>query len=440
MILIVSLLVALFAAYANKFIKKHAALLYVITVIISAAVVGLTAANMTHSFPDWFNTWIWSVLSRGTLGTAFFIIVMYTGALPDKSGAIRRLMPIRAELSIIATILTLAHNISFGLTYFKFMLFSPDVMPKYQFVAGILSIIMIVIMLPLCITSFKAVRAKMKGITWKKLQRLAYVFYALIYAHVLVLLIPMVKHGNISVVTIIIAYSFIFLLYAAMRISKALKQRGNVMRRSPYAVSIAAFIIICLFITSNGNSLSDGKHDENSDPGVKHQTEKSTDKEDMALGDEVSDNPQVDGVNTKQDEKDSKDTDVSGDNKDSNMSDKGKDNKKDGKSVEEKGEKQPIAPEKNAPPPQKYKDGVFTGSAKGFNGPITVRVSLKGDVINSVTVVSHTEDEPYISSAKAVTSKITAAQSTAVSAVSGATFSSAGIINATKNALASAQN
>ena len=102
-------------------------------------------------------------------------------------------------------------------------------MPKYQFVAGILSIIMILIMLPLCITSFKSVRKKMKGVTWKKLQRLAYVFYALIYAHVLVLLIPMVKHGNISVVTIIIAYSFIFILYA----SPLSAPSGSVMDVSP---------------------------------------------------------------------------------------------------------------------------------------------------------------------------------------------------------------
>ena len=453
MILIVSLLVALFAAYANKFIKKHAALLYFIAVIISAAVVGLTAANMTHSFPQWFNTWIWSVLSRGTLATAFFIVVMYTGALPDKSGAIRRLMPVRAELSIIATILTLAHNISFGLTYFKFMLFSPQVMPKYQFVAGILSIIMILIMLPLCITSFKSVRKKMKGVTWKKLQRLAYVFYALIYAHVLVLLIPMVKHGNISVVTIIIAYSFIFMLYAGMRIGKALKHHSNVVRRSPYAVSIAAFIIICLFITSNGNSLSGGKYDGNADTEVKHKTEKSTDEEDLALGGETSDDSQGDDSAAVPDKKDPQNGDAGESGKDSNAPDKGKDDKadkgkddkkddktKDDKTVEGNADKQPPAPEKPAAPPQKYKDGTFTGSAKGFNGPITVKVSLKGDVIGSVVVVSHTDDEPYISSAKAVTSKITAAQSTAVNTVSGATFSSAGIINAAKNALASAQN
>ncbi len=43
---------------------------------------------------------------------------MYTGALKNGSKLMKILMPIRAELSIIASILTLAHNISFGRYHF----------------------------------------------------------------------------------------------------------------------------------------------------------------------------------------------------------------------------------------------------------------------------------------------------------------------------------
>lgn len=46
---------------------------------------------------------------------------------------------------------------------------------------------MIAIMLPLFITSFKRVRRRMKPGNWKRLQRLAYVFYGLMYIHVLLL-------------------------------------------------------------------------------------------------------------------------------------------------------------------------------------------------------------------------------------------------------------
>ena len=101
---------------------------------------------------------------------------MYTGALPNGSWLIKKLMPVRAELSIIATILTLAHNISYGMTYFKMLFTMPKVMPLNQILATICTMVMMCIMIPLCITSFKSIRKKMNPKSWKKLQRWAYVF------------------------------------------------------------------------------------------------------------------------------------------------------------------------------------------------------------------------------------------------------------------------
>ena len=101
---------------------------------------------------------------------------------------------------------------------------------------------------------------------------------------------------------------------------------------------------------------------------------------------------------------------------------------------------QTTQPAQPAAPTYKYKNGTFTGTAQGFNGPITVSVTIQNDVIKSVSVISASDDEPYLSNAKALTSKIVSSQSTGVSVVSGATYSSTGIINAAKAAMNSAKN
>lgn len=89
--------------------------------------------------------------------------------------------------------------------------------------------------------------------------------------------------------------------------------------------------------------------------------------------------------------------------------------------------------------PSSYKDGTYTGSARGFGGNITVKVVVKGGRIASVTVVSAPgEDGPYLAKAMKLTGRIVKKQSTNVDAVSGATYSSNGIIKAVRKALAKA--
>lgn len=83
-----------------------------------------------------------------------------------------------------------------------------------------------------------------------------------------------------------------------------------------------------------------------------------------------------------------------------------------------------------------FSDGVYTGSAQGFGGMITVRVRIEGGKIRSIDVISHTGETPaYYSRAKAVIAEILKKQSTDVDTVSGATYSSRGILNATAAAL-----
>lgn len=85
-----------------------------------------------------------------------------------------------------------------------------------------------------------------------------------------------------------------------------------------------------------------------------------------------------------------------------------------------------------------YKDGTYTGTAQGFVGPITVKVTVSGGKVTAITVTSSTDNEPYLSNAKGVINKILNSQSTNVDVVSGATYSSNGIIGAVRNALSKA--
>ena len=81
-----------------------------------------------------------------------------------------------------------------------------------------------------------------------------------------------------------------------------------------------------------------------------------------------------------------------------------------------------------------YKDGTYTGEAEGYGG-------TTGDEITSINVVSAPgEDSAYLTQAESVIDSILSAQSTDVDTVSGATFSSTGILNAVDAALGKAEN
>lgn len=88
-----------------------------------------------------------------------------------------------------------------------------------------------------------------------------------------------------------------------------------------------------------------------------------------------------------------------------------------------------------------YKNGTYTGDGQGFGGNIQVQVTLENDTITDIQVVSAPgEDSAYLSQGQSVISTILASQSTDVDTISGATFSSTGIINAVNDALGKAEN
>lgn len=95
-------------------------------------------------------------------------------------------------------------------------------------------------------------------------------------------------------------------------------------------------------------------------------------------------------------------------------------------------EKQTVDYEK----PAAYKDGTYTGKSQGFRGMITAKVTIAGGEIKKIQV-SGTDDAEYFNKAKnSIIPKIITAQDVScVDAVSGATYSSNGILNAVKLAL-----
>lgn len=136
-------------------------------------------------------------IHMGTLGHPLLIIIMYMGALDTRRTYVKRLMSIRKELSIIVGFPVLTHALirvvnTFprALTYFTNHESYIAVRPvTNELGAGltnssyVLGILLLVVFLPLWITSFDAVHRRMGGARWKKTQRWAYLLYALLFVH-----------------------------------------------------------------------------------------------------------------------------------------------------------------------------------------------------------------------------------------------------------------
>ena len=136
-------------------------------------------------------------IHMGTLGHPLLIIIMYMGALDPKTRFVKKLMSIRKELSIIVgfpvlthTLIRTANNFMPALNFFtdneKYM---ANTLAVSELGAGIsnfslvLGIVMLVLFLPLWITSFDSVRKRMDAVKWKNLQKWSYVLYATLFIH-----------------------------------------------------------------------------------------------------------------------------------------------------------------------------------------------------------------------------------------------------------------
>lgn len=88
--------------------------------------------------------------------------------------------------------------------------------------------------------------------------------------------------------------------------------------------------------------------------------------------------------------------------------------------------------------PAAYKDGTYYGTGTGFGGTLKVKVEISGGKITDIQIVENQDGSEYISKASALINAIISSQSTNVDTVSGATYSSVGIIQAVRDALSQA--
>jgi DMSO/TMAO reductase YedYZ heme-binding membrane subunit len=222
LILISILIVAMFIILFHKKIKKHANIFYIISGLIAIGFVLYFQFNLGNQVPKDINKYVVTIFSRSAVSTALFTIVMYTGVLDKKLNITKKLLSVRGELSIIACILTLGHNVLYGNTYFVTLFVDHTTLTWAKLIAALISLVLIAMMLPLMITSFPSVRKKIPFKKWKAIQRLAYVFYGLIYVHVMVLFIPKIQKDKLFDIAI---YTVIFGLYFVARVCRYLKDK-----------------------------------------------------------------------------------------------------------------------------------------------------------------------------------------------------------------------
>lgn len=225
MLLIISLILTTFLSIVYyKQIKKHSTMLYIIATLIAIFFIIFMKSNLNEHIPKYISKFVIGVFSKGTISLALFTIVMYTGLLDNSFKFRQNLMAVRGELSIIACVLTLGHNVLYGMYFFPTFFTNMQSLSISKIIATLLSLIMICLMIPLMITSFKSVRKKIPYKAWKKIQRSAYIFYGIMYIHIMLLYIPKFNSKLFE----IILYSIIFLAYYFLRIRKFFKDKNKV--------------------------------------------------------------------------------------------------------------------------------------------------------------------------------------------------------------------
>ena len=89
--------------------------------------------------------------------------------------------------------------------------------------------------------------------------------------------------------------------------------------------------------------------------------------------------------------------------------------------------------------PGPYRNGTFTGSAPGYNGDMTVKVTIKNGWIAQTKITETKDDADYIAKIQPLMAAVMEKQTTKTDTVSGATFSSCGFLDAVDQAIEKAK-
>lgn len=172
------------------------------------------------SLPHWLVPCVSFLMQRGNLGMALFALVMLIGVFPRGGRVSKWLRPIRAELSIMACLLIAGHMVLYIQTYLPRLVsgagMKGNVMASFFLACALLALVVV-----LGVTSFRFVKRHMKARSWKKLQSLAYLFYALVFVHLMLMLVPSALRGSSVAVVQVTVYTAFFVAYVVARAYRA---------------------------------------------------------------------------------------------------------------------------------------------------------------------------------------------------------------------------
>lgn len=189
------LIIAAVAAYLLRSpLKAHPSLFY----SIAAMLVLLYFFGATFGVPRWLWMPLVDLIQKCELAVALFAVVMLIGCLGKEQTLYRRMKPIRAELSIIACILCLGHmgrgTLAPTCPDCSAMRASTAMLP----VAFGVAVALFVLLALLGVTSLGIVKRAMSSRRWTRIQRFAYLFFALIFCHLALMLLPAALHGGVA--------------------------------------------------------------------------------------------------------------------------------------------------------------------------------------------------------------------------------------------------
>lgn len=405
MIVILTLICSLaFFHFFGKALKKKPAVLYGICILLSLVSIFYPREGGIP-FLDFFFK---KIMQRGVLAGSLFIWVMLAPVLPKSFSGRKTIYLLRGEMAICASLITLAHNLAFGGKYFGALFLGQGHISLMELHAAIVSCLMILLLIPLTVTSFQAVRRKMQGKTWKKLQNWSYLFYLLLYLHIFFIYQGALIRGKGDYFFTLMLYSFIFGLYGFLRIRQYRIQKEGKEKKTFPLLRIGGILpIVCIFLSG---FYSAGKYRAALEANVDKIRAQESVSEQHGQGEEINSSEKA--------------VEASGDKASTNSSDASSDS-------------QAIDEDSIS---GAYKDGECFGKASAYNGNVEVKVTISGGKITAIDIVKTKDDEEYFFDAqKKVIPEILEKQSTDVDAVAGATTSSEGICHAVQKALEEAK-
>ena len=419
MILTITLLCSLaFFHFFGKAVKKKPAVLYGICILLSLVSIFYPREGGLP-FLDFFFK---KIMQRGILAGSLFILVMLAPVLPKSFSGRKTIYLLRGEMAICASLITLAHNLAFGGKYFGALFLGQGHISLMELHAAIVSCLMILLLIPLTITSFQTVRRKMQAKTWKRLQNWSYLFYLLLYLHIFFIYQGALIRGKGEYFFTLMLYSFIFGFYGFLRIRQYRVQKETREKKAVPLLRIGGILpIVCLFLSV---FYSAGKYRAALEANVDKIRAQETVAESKESADNAAENKgSVESIGNGEEKSDSA-LEASGDKASVNSSEGYSD-------VE-------AADGNNAS--DMYKDGEYLGKASAYNGNVEVKVTISGGKMTAIDIVKTKDDEDYFFDAqKKVIPEILEKQSTDVDAVAGATTSSEGIAHAVEKALEQAK-